>query len=205
MNTAMHVTPDQSEASQAYAEALHRLLPFHFFYEKLGKELPDFTFLDGDEVPYRYRSLLVHKNDMTPTLAAFHHSKLDLKVHRHEDSDNMIMRLVSLHAAASEKAVEYGAIAIQLDGMDEEVRNAIVAGEKPLGGLLGEYEVEHSGNPSTYFSVPADDLIADALHQSTGEILYGRCNQLLDRDEMVFADIVEILPRCDESERWVKS
>ena len=201
----MHATPDSSEASAAYSEALHRLLPFHFFYEKLGRELPDFTFLDGDEVPYPYRSLLVHKNDMTPTLAAFHHSKLYLEVHRHEASEGMMMRLVSLHAASSEIPVEYGAISIQLENLPNDLREAIVAGERPLGGLLAEYEVEHAGDPSIYFSVPADELIAKALQQSEGEILYGRCNQLLDSEGMVFADIVEILPRSGESERWVKT
>lgn len=201
----MHVTPDQSEAGRALSEALHRLLPFHFFYEKAELDLPDFTFLTGDEVPYPYRSLLVHTNDMTPTLAAFHHSKLYLEVHEHEQSDEFVMRLVTLHAAASEIPVEYGAIAIQLAGLPEEVRQKVVEGRKPLGGLLGEYGVEHKGSPSTYFSVPADGLIAKALNQEAGEILYGRCNQLLDADGMVFADIVEILPRSNESEKWVEN
>lgn len=202
----MHATPDPTaEASQLYAEALHRLLPFHFFYEKAGKDLPDFTFLEGDEVPYPYRSLLVHTNDMTPTLAAFHHSKLYLEVHEHEANEGFVMRLVSLHAAASGIPVEYGAIAIQLEGFSEEVKHLVVEGRKPLGAILGEYEVDHSGLPGAYFSVPADEQIAAALGQSEGEVLYGRCNQLIDRDGMVFADIVEILPRSNESERWVRS
>lgn len=201
----MHVTPDSAEAKQAYAEALHRLLPFHFFYEKRRKELPDFTFLEGDEVPYPYRSLLVHQNDMTPTLAAFHHSKLTLHVHEQEANENFVMRLVSLHSANTGIPVEYGAIAIQLGELPEDVRREVIAGEKPLGGILGEYSVEHSGNPSVYFSVPADDLISAALVQEEGENLYGRCNQLIDADGMVFADIVEILPRSNESEGWVKT
>lgn len=201
----MHVTPDSAEAKQAYAEALHRLLPFHFFYEKRRKELPDFTFLEGDEVPYPYRSLLVHQNDMTPTLAAFHHSKLTLHVHEQEANENFVMRLVSLHSANTGIPVEYGAIAIQLGELPEDVRREVIAGEKPLGGILGEYSVEHSGNPSVYFSVPADDLISAALVQEEGENLYGRCNQLIDAGGMVFADIVEILPRSNESEGWVKT
>ena len=81
----------------------------------------------------------------------------------------------------------------------------MVEGGVPLGGLLTEHHVEHRGSPSAYFSVPADDLIAGSLHQEPGELLYGRCNQLLDEEEMVFADIVEILPRSNESEKWVKS
>lgn len=201
----MPVTPDRSEASQAYAEAIHRLLPFHFFYEKANVDLPDFTFLEGSEVPYPYRSLLVHENDMTPTLAAFHHSKLYLKVHSHESTDEFVMRLVSLHSKASDKPVEYGAIAIQLGGLEKEVRDLVVAGETPLGAILGEHSVPHRGSPGAYFSVPADLAISKALGQTPGENLYGRCNQLLDAEGMVFADIVEILPRSNESENWVQS
>ncbi len=201
----MHATPDQTAAAQAYSEALHRLLPFHFFYEKAEIDLPDFAFVEGGEVPYPYRSLLVHRNDMTPTLAAFHHSRLYLKVHQFESNDDFVMRLVSLHAVSSDKPVEYGAIAIQLGSLPDEVREKVVDGKQPLGGLLGEYQVVHSGSPQAYFSVPADDLIAGALHQKEGAVLYGRCNQLLDKEGMVFADIVEILPRCNESERWVEN
>lgn len=209
----MHVTPDPAfhptsggaaEAGRALAEALSWLLPYHYFYEKDGLPLPDFRFLRGDEVPYPYRSLLVHTNDMTPTLAAFHHSRLYLEVHQHESNDAFVMRLVTLHAASSDAPVEYGAIAIQLGSLPPEVAAEVVAGRKPLGALLGEHGVEHRGSPVAYFSVPADERIARALNQKPGEILYGRCNQLLDGDGMVFADIVEILPRSNESEQWVK-
>lgn len=204
-NIVMHATPEQFEAGQAYAEALQRLFPFHFFYERAGKSLPDFTFLNGEEVPYPYRSLLVHRNDMTPTLAAFHHSKVYLDVHEHESSQEFVMRLVSLHAASSDKPVEYGAIAIQLASLSDEVREKVVAGEKPLGGILGEHGVAHKGSPVAYFSVRADELMAGALRQGINEVLYGRCNQLLDDSGAVFADIVEILPRSNESETWVGS
>lgn len=193
----------QGTGQLALSEMLSWLLPFHFFYEKAGLPLPDFHFLDGGEVPYPYRSLLVHHNDMTPTLAAFHHSRLYLEVHRREIGEAFVMRLVTLHAAASEAPVEYGAIAIHLGGLPPQMAAEVVEGKKPLGALLAEHGVEHEGAPVAYFSVPADELIAKALRQQEGEILYGRCNQLLDRDGMVFADIVEILPRSNESELWV--
>lgn len=201
----MHATPDPAVEGRELAEALSWLLPFHFFYEKAGENLPDFQFINGEEVPYPYRSLLVHTNDMTPTLAAFHHSRLYLEVHDHECSESFVMRLVTLHAAASDAAVEYGAIAIQLSGLPLAAAAAVVEGKKPLGAILGEYQVAHRGSPVAYFSVPADARIAKALGQAVGERLYGRCNQLVDADGIVFADIVEILPRSNESEQWVKN
>lgn len=201
----MHATPESVKggAGSDLAEALHRLLPFHYFYEKAGREMPDFHFLEGKEVPYPYRSMLVHTNDMTPTLAAFHHSKLYLEVHAHEANDDYLLRLVTLHAASSDIPVEYGAIGIHLSTLPDEVRELVVEGRKPLGGILGEYEVDHHGSPSAFFKVPADEMIGQSLKQDEGEILYGRCNQLLDPEGLVIADIVEILPRSSESERWI--
>ena len=185
------------------AQELHWLLPYHFFYEKKGWPMPDFHFITGKEVPYPYRSLLVHENDMTPTLAAFHHSKLYLEVHEKEATETFVMRMVTLHAAASDIPVEFGAIGIHLENFPAEVRQLIVDGRVPLGAILGEHKIAHQGSPSSYFSVPADDLMSNTLKQSHGDILYGRCNQLIDADQMVLADIVEILPRSNESEAWV--
>jgi len=185
------------------AEALHWLMPLHFFYEKRERPLPDFQFLGPKEVPYPYRSLLVHENDMTPTLAAFHHSKLYLEVHEVETSDDYLMRLVTLHASASDLPVEFGAIGIHLDKFPAEVRETVVAGRVPLGAILGESGVSYHGSPNAYFSVPADEVMSGTLRQEDGEVLYGRCNQLFDDDGLTMADIVEILPRSDESEQWI--
>lgn len=199
----MPATPDSVRDSADLAQALHWLLPLHFFYEKHGRPLPDFQFLEGKDVPYPYRSLLVHENDMTPTLAAFHHSKLYLEVHEKESSDGFVMRLVTLHAAASDIPVEFGAIGIHLENLPPEVREPILDGQVPLGAILGESSVNHHGSPCAYFKVPADEMMAEALKQAAGDELFGRCNQLLDAEGLVIADIVEILPRSNESERWV--
>ncbi|MCB1064533.1 MAG: hypothetical protein KDN20_16645 [Verrucomicrobiae bacterium] len=204
----MPATPDRAasgthQASADLAQALHWLMPLHFFYEQSGEPLPDFRFMGGKEVPYPYRSLLVHENDMTPTLAAFHHSKLYLEVHEKVLTDDYLLRLVTLHAAASDLPVEFGAIGIHLGSLPGEVRDAVIEGRIPLGAILGKFEVVHHGSPAAFFSVPADDLMVRTLRQAEGVSLFGRCNQLVDDDGLVIADIVEILPRSDESERWI--
>lgn len=196
---------DRRQASAELADALHLLMPMHFFYEKNGQALPDFQFMDRHDMPYPYRSLLVHENDMTPTLAAFYHSNLSLEVHELERTDNYLLRLVSLRAVTDGQPVEFGAIGIQLDSFAPEIRELIVQGKAPLGGILGEHEISHFGKPAAFFSLPADQLVAKALKQEVGETLYGRCNQLVDADGMVLADIVEILPRHEESEQWIEN
>jgi hypothetical protein len=183
--------------------ALHWLMPLHYFYERAGQPLPDFTFLTGREVPYPYRSLLVHENDMTPTLAAFHHSKLYLDVQDRVVSESYLLRCVILRSAASHLPVEFGGIGIHLDIFPSGVRVAIEEERAPLGAILGEHGFPHHGSPEAFFSVPADDIIGRALAQPQGVTLYGRCNQLVDDEGIAIADIVEILPRNDESERWI--
>ncbi len=192
-------------ASAELADALYQLMPIQYFYEKAECPLPDFSFLDGGDMPYPYRSLLVHENDMTPTLAAFHRSALSLEVLQHERTENYLIRMVTLYTQRYEVPVEFGAIGIHLENLPAEVRELIIEGKAPLGGILGEYQVAHTGSPTAFFSVPADAIIAKALNQDEGELLYGRCNQLLDPDGIVIADIVEILPRHEESEQWVKA
>lgn len=195
----MPATPESADLAQA----LHWLMPLHFFYERSGLALPDFHFLSGKEMPYPYRSLLVHENDMTPTLAAFHHSKLYLEVHERVETDTYLLRMVTLHAAASDLPVEFGAIGIQLDNLPDEVRKLVVEGRVPLGAILGESGLRYHGSPSAFFSVPADALMCRTLRMEPGATLYGRCNQLVGEDGLTIADIVEILPRSGESERWV--
>lgn len=206
----MPATPDRAadpvtstQDSADLAQALHWLMPLHFFYERAGHPLPDFQFMSGKQVPYPYRSLLVHENDMTPTLAAFHHSKLYLEVHEKVLSDEYLMRMVTLHAASSDLPVEFGAIGIHLGSLPGDAREAVIEGRIPLGAILGEYQVPHHGSPAAFFSVPADALMMRTLRQPEHAVLYGRCNQLVDDDGLAIADIVEILPRSDESERWI--
>ncbi|HRX56692.1 MAG TPA: hypothetical protein P5016_19420 [Verrucomicrobiales bacterium] len=186
-------------------QQLHWLMPLHFFYERQGQSLPEFTFLGGKEMPYPYRSMLVHENDMTPTLAAFHHSRLCLEVLQREQSGDYLLRCVILRRETDGLPVEFGAIGIHLGGFSPGVRRLIEDGQIPLGGILGEHKVEHHGSPSAFFSVIADDLTSSALIQPPGTLLYGRCNQLLDADGLAIADIVEILPRSGESEGWIEN
>lgn len=194
-----------SAPSPSVHEKLHWLMPLHYFYEKQQRVLPEFTFLSGRDVPYPYRSMLVHENDMTPTLAAFHHSRVCLEVLAREQSSGYLLRCVILRKETDAVPVEFGGIGIHLDSFSQPVRRLIEEGKTPLGGILGEHRVEHHGSPAAFFSVAADELMASALGQPEGTILYGRCNRLLDGEGLVMADIVEILPRNDESEGWIEN
>jgi chorismate-pyruvate lyase len=179
---------------QTSGELLSLLLPLHFFYAKTGEILPLVELVNGDEIPDPHRSLLVHESDMTSTLKRFHGSDLDLNVLRAESSDGYLIRMVVLERMDNGRPVEFGAIGIRLEKLQEPLRDAVIAQETPFGGLLEKFRVDYRSKPKGYFQLSADRRIADALGEKANTRLYGRCNELTDPDGFAFADIVEILP-----------
>ena len=173
---------------------LDLFMPLEFFYAGRNEEMPFPSLIPGHEMPEPYRHLLVHESDMTPRLRQFHGSSIGLRVVESQVSDNFVMRLVVLERADTGAPVEIGAIGIQLDGFYEPLRQAILAGHVPLGGLLEESQIDHESSPKAYFSLTADAFLSQLLGAAEGSVLYGRCNALSHSGGIVFADIVEILP-----------
>jgi chorismate-pyruvate lyase len=173
--------------------ALDRFAPFTGFYADAKAQAPETTLIEGAAMPEPYRSLLVNHGDMTPTLELFHRCKLHLKVlgriHAGEEYRRQVVLL-----DPQERPVEFGAIRIHLDVLLPAVQKLVLAGQRPLGGVLIEHSVPHSSRPSAYFSVVGDELINRALGVASPTTLYGRCNTLTAEDGRVIAEVVEILP-----------
>lgn len=186
--------PAIPESRHAAARQLDLLMPLAWFYNEDDSPLPLVHFMDGEAIPEPWRGLLVHRCDMTPTLRAHHGSEITLEVKQAQMSESFVMRQVVLHRASDGKAVEFGAIGIQLDGFAPHVKELIREGQRPLGGILETEGVPHTSAPRAWFSVEADDHISGLLGVAPGTKLYGRCNALNHPDGITFADIVEILP-----------
>jgi len=180
------------------AEAMHALMPLHFFYEKEERPMPAIEFVQPSDMPANERELLVHDHDMTSALMEYHRSPIDLQVVRREASDEYLLRLVVLTRRELPVPVEFGAIGIRLDVFEPALRAEVLDGRKPLGGLLSEYRMSYLSQPRAYFRVSADAFIAGLLEEPAGTCLWGRCNALMAEDGEVFADIVEILPPAIE-------
>ena len=186
----MRATPETAENTRV----LDLLMPLLYFYNQDELPLPPVEFMEGEMMPQPWRSLLVHKNDMTPTLRVHHSSDITLEVVQAEMSDNYVMRQVVLLRATDGTPVEYGAIGIQLDGFPPHVKELISEGRQPLGGILETEGVPHTSAPRAWFAIEADEHTGELLHVRPGTRLYGRSNALSHPDGLVFADIVEILP-----------
>lgn len=177
------------------------LYPLDEFYAASRLPMPRIMRLEGDAMPQPYRDLLVHDDDMTPTLERYHSDGLHLRVISRREEAGSLFREVVLVRDADEQPVEFGAIRIEVEKFPELTREVIRACRQPLGSIMAEYGVEHSGHPSAYFQVVPDDVIRQALGQpASGDlVLYGRHNVHVSPDGQPLAHVVEILPRMGEA------
>ena len=175
------------------------LYPLDLFYAEAGLPLPSFSRVAGEEVPEPYRRLLVHTNDMTPTLEAFHREKIHLRLVRRHIEGDAYCRQVILTTDESERPVEFGAIVIHTQHFPPAAREQILGGYTPLGTILAEHGVRHESCPQGFFQVMSDAEMNRALGlaapgQEKSWVLYGRRNLLLAPEGWRLAEVLEILP-----------
>ena len=125
----------------------HSVLPIAYplddFYAQAGRALPPIEAVAGDDVPEPYKSLLVHQDDMTPTLEKFHGERIHLAVLSRQQRDDFYFREVVLLLDKSDKPVEFGAIKINLALFPPAARKEILEERRPLGTLLADYTIVH--------------------------------------------------------------
>lgn len=174
--------------------ALPIAYPLDDFYAQQGLVLPRIEAVEGKDVPEPYRSLLVHADDMTPTLEKFHGDKIHIRVLRRQQRDDFYFREVVLVLDADERPVEFGAIKMNLALFSPAARKLILEEREPLGHILRDCAVAHASRPKAYLRVESDPLINEALKLTGAHTLYGRRNTHFDTQNRPLAEIVEILP-----------
>ena len=73
------------------------------------------------------------------------------------------------------------------------MRDAIRAGRRPLGYLLGESGLPYRNRPASFFRVVSTPELVRAMALRVATMLYGRRNLLLNDASEPLADVVEIL------------
>jgi hypothetical protein len=167
-----------------------------FMRESCGIAPDAFRRVAPEAVPQPERRLLVHTDDMTTTLTAFHDSPLHVEVLQRQRLDDLYLREVYLRTE-TKRLVEYGVIAIALDRFTAGQQNAILAERIPLGGLLHQFRVPFVSAPLGFFGVAAEEL-DDTPLSATGATCYGRFNRLTKPAGEPLAWILEILPPAAE-------
>ena len=168
--------------------------PLDDFYARSGQSLPPLNEVDGEAVPEPYKTLLVHQNDMTPTLEKFHQQNIHLRVIGRRGNGGEYFREVVLLLDGNDQPVEFGAIKINLNLFPPVARQQILEEHRPLGHILEECAIPHASRPRAFIRVASDPLINEALKLSGAHVLFGRRNTLFDPQGNSLAEIVEILP-----------
>ena len=169
------------------------LYPLSRFRREGGRTIPAYELVKDSEMPEPYRSLLVHNGDMTSRLETFHGGNIVLEVLHLDRSQSAYRREVVLHLEKSGLPVEYGAIEINLDAFQPELREKILEGRLPLGGLLNHYKVNYHSRPRGFFRLAADPQMSTIFGAPESQEFYGRSNELLGDKNVVLARIVEVL------------
>jgi chorismate-pyruvate lyase len=168
--------------------------PLDEFYGQLGLTLPPLEQVDGEEVPQPYKELLVHHDDMTPTLEKFHGRNIHLRLLGRRQKGDEYYREVVLLLDGTEEPVEFGAIKMHLNLFPAEARHHILDELRPLGHVMQECAVQHCSRPKAFLRLASDQFINRALKLTGVHVLHGRRNTLFDLRNRPLAEIVEILP-----------
>ena len=194
MNSSFRSTAMPAMLEATDIRSSEGLFPLNEFYVRESRTPPTVNRLEGENVPQPYRNLLVHRNDMTPTLEAFHGEPIRLRLlDRRQDGDRLY-REVALTLVESGVPVEFGAIVIHCDRFPPAAREEILGCSRPLGSILAVHGIDHFSRPQAFFEIISDEVMNAALRLDRPLRLYGRRNVLMDSEEQVLAEVVEILP-----------
>lgn len=168
--------------------------PLSNFYLRAKLPLPRIELLSADAVPDPFKSLLVHENDMTPTLEQFHKSRIHLEILSRDRRGDFYYREVILRLDHDEKPVEFGAIKVYLGAFPEDAQELVLAEQIPLGTILNDIHLRHKNEAKHFLRIEPDELILKSLEIETPQPLFGRKALISDSRGKPLAEIVEILP-----------
>ncbi len=168
--------------------------PLEAVYLRSGQPLPQMRTIGCLKVPPPFRDLLVHENDMTPTLEAFHGRRLSLDVLARHQRENRLLRQVVLRLEGDGTPVEFGAIRIDLTLFKSQAQQHILEGKVPLGTILREQNILHTSGHKEFFWIFSDAVVNRALELTGAHQLFGRRNVIRDSQGRTLAEMTEILP-----------
>jgi chorismate-pyruvate lyase len=181
-----------AEPTKKFPGLLH---PLTLMRRARGLPSLDYQTIEPTELPEPYRQLLAHEGDMTTRLENHHRTSIRVRRLRSSNDGKGYFREVILETdGPTVKAVEYGAIEIQLAQLSQVARDAVVAGKIPLGTILNQERISYSCSLRGFFRTSPDASIREAFGVELPDTLYGRSNQIVTRTNETIANIVEILP-----------
>ena len=169
------------------------LFPLDLVYARSGVAPPRVEAIDPDDIPLPYRSLLVHKTDMTITLERHFGGRVALRPLSTFTSGPWYFRRVLLAQEYTGRPVEMGAIRIKIGVFPDHIRRQILRNDVPLGRLLRDGGVKYESRPKVFLSITPNSEMMGVFWMREPKTLYGRRTEMI-QDGVKIGDIVEVLP-----------
>ena len=169
------------------------LYPLDLVYERAGIAAPAVREVAPDEIPLPYRSLLVHRDDMTPTLERHFGGRVVLRPLSVFKSGNSYFRRVLLVQEYAGQPVEMGAIRMELDAFSAPIRRKILQNEIPFGRIVRDGAFDCRSEPTAFLAVTPNPEMMGVFWMREPSVLYGRRTRIV-RQGATIGDIVEVLP-----------
>jgi chorismate-pyruvate lyase len=179
MNDLSHPGPNLS--------SLYALFP-----SAQGELLPEFELVAADEVPSPYRELLVHDQHMTVTVEKYHGDAVDVQILARRHTDDSYARKILLALHHTGRIVQFGIMKINLGYCSRPVREAIIAGQTPLGRILIQHDVLRRIEPTAFLRVLPDPTMMQWFGLTEPVRTYGRL-AIIHCDEQPAVELLEIV------------
>jgi chorismate-pyruvate lyase len=169
------------------------LFPLDFVYARSGVEMPDAEVIEADSIPQPYRSLLVHRTDMTLTLERHFGGRVALRPLATFSTGLWYFRRVLLAQEYTGRPVEMGAIRIKVGAFSDRIRRQILKNDVPLGRLLRDGGVKYESRPVAFLAIKPNPEMMGVFWMREARTLFGRRTEMI-HDGAKIGDIVEVLP-----------
>jgi hypothetical protein len=171
------------------------------FYPEAGSDAPSpelgtFTRVSAEEMPAGFRELLAHQSHMTVTMERFHDSKVDVEVLDRRTDARHYSRKIRLRTRSQRRIVQFGIVRLNLDYLEPEVRELVLAEGTPLGRVLIDHGVLMQVRLIALWRIePGLDLrrgleIGDG-ERGDGRVVYGR-TAMIDFENAPAIELLEI-------------
>ena len=125
-------------------------------------------------LPEPYRRMLAHDHHMTVTMESYHGSPVDVRILDRRLDGDYYNRKIMLVKSGTDTVVQFGIVRFDLSYVTRNVREEILAGQKPLGRVLIDHNVLRHIDLGAVLRLIAGPALARALQMPVGGITYGR-------------------------------
>ena len=192
------VPPESSELDTVFLNSSSEVLGMHtvttleHLYQPFphSPDRPQIEEIPADAVPEPYHRLLVHTHHMTVTVEEFYGVPVHIRVLEARKQGLDYARKILL--VAGEHVVQFGLVRIDLSVCSENIRQAILAEQLPLGRILIEHKMLRRIEPQAFLRVTLSATMAEWFHVQAGSRSYGRIG-VIYTDVRPVVHVLEIL------------